>query len=100
MSKYNKQTEIPKTKLVYKNISTQLSKENRKFQYKYIKSGGRASEFEAAIEWVCLAGIARRVFRLEHIKLPLDANVSDTDFKFYVNDTGGAVGFILCFTIR
>ena len=88
MSKYNKQSEIPKTKLVYKNISTQLSKENRKFQYKYIKSGGRASEFEAAIEWVCLAGIARRVFRLEHIKLPLDANVSDTDFKFYVNDTG------------
>ena len=88
MSKYNKQSEIPKTKLVYKNISTQLSKENRKFQYKYIKSGGRASEFESAIEWVCLAGIARRVFRLEHIKLPLEANMSDSDFKFYVNDTG------------
>lgn len=88
MSKYNKQSEIPKTKLVYKNISTQFSKQNRKFQYKYIKSGGRASEFESAIEWVCLAGIARRVFRLEHIKLPLEANVSDTDFKFYVNDTG------------
>ena len=88
MGKYNKQAEIPKTKLVYKNISTQLSKENRKFQYKYIKSGGRASEFEAAIEWVCLAGIARRVYRLERIKLPLEANKSEADFKFYTNDTG------------
>lgn len=88
MGKYNKQSEIPKTRLVYRNISTQLAKENKKFQYKYIKSGGRASEFESAIEWVCLAGIARRVFRLEHIKLPLEANKSDSDFKFYVSDTG------------
>ena len=60
MSKYNKQSEIPKTKIVYKNISTQLAKENKKFQYKYVKSGGRASEFEGAIEWLCLSGIASR----------------------------------------
>lgn len=88
MGKYNKQSEIAKTKVVYNNISTQLAKENRKFQYKRLKSGGRASEFEGAIEWVCLAGIAARVFRLEQIKLPLDANKSDSDFKFYMNDTG------------
>ena len=46
MGKYNKQTEIPKTRIVYKSISTQLAKENRKFQYKNVKQGGRASEFE------------------------------------------------------
>ena len=88
MSKYNKKSEIAKTKLVYRNISTQLAKENRKFQYKYIKSGGRASEFESAIEWVCLAGIAERVYHLEQIKLPLQAHSSDSDFKFYMSDTG------------
>ena len=88
MGKYNKQSEIPKTKLVYANISTQLAKENKKFQYKYIKHGGRASEFENAIEWVCLAGIASRVYRLEQIMLPLRAYRSDTDFKFYMSDTG------------
>lgn len=88
MGKYNKQSEISKTKLVYNNISTQLAKENRKFQYKRIKSGGRASEFESAIEWICLAGIATRVPRLEQIKLPLEANKSDSDFKFYMSDTG------------
>ena len=88
MSKYNKQSEIPKTKIVYKNISTQLAKENKKFQYKYVKSGGRASEFEGAIEWLCLSGIASRLYRVEQINLPLNAYRSLTDFKFYMNDVG------------
>lgn len=88
MSKYNKQSEIPKTKIVYKNISTQLAKENKKFQYKYVKSRGRASEFEGAIEWLCLSGIASRLYRVEQINLPLNAYRSLTDFKFYMNDVG------------
>lgn len=88
MGKYNKQSEIPKTKIVYKNISTQLSKENHKFQYKMIKSGGRASEFESAIEWICLSGIAHQVYRVEQIQLPLESYKSLTDFKFYMNDIG------------
>ena len=88
MSKYNKQTEIPKTKIVYKSISTQLAKENKKFQYKQVKSGGRASEFENAIEWLCLSGIAGRLYRAEQIMLPLEAYRSLSDFKFYMNDVG------------
>ena len=86
MGKYNKQTEIPKTRIVYKNISTQLAKENKKFQYKYIKVGGRVSEFENAIEWLCLAGIASQNYRIEQIMLPLNAYRSLSDFKFYMND--------------
>lgn len=88
MGKYNKQSEIPKTKIVYKNISTQLAKENKKFQYKSIKQGGRASEFEAAIEWLCLSGIASQVYRIEQIMLPMNAYRSLSDFKFYMNDVG------------
>lgn len=88
MGKYNKQTDIPKTKIVYKNISTQLAKENKKFQYKLVKQGGRAAEFENAIEWLCLSGIASQLFRLENIMLPLDAYRSLSDFKFYMNDVG------------
>lgn len=88
MGKYNKQSEIPKTRIVYKNISTQLAKENKKFQYKNIKQGGRASEFENAIEWLCLAGIASQNYRVEQIMLPLNAYRSLSDFKFYMNDVG------------
>jgi hypothetical protein len=88
MSKYNKSTEIPKTKLVYQNISTQLAKENKKFQYKYLKTGARSSMFDESIEWLCLSGIANRLYKLDQIELPLNANKSLSDFKFYMNDVG------------
>ncbi len=88
MSKYNKASEIPKTRLVYGNIGTQLAKENKKFQYRGLKQGARASEFENAIEWICLAGIASKVSRLEQVALPFKAYASDTDFKLYMNDVG------------
>ena len=88
MGKYNKQSEIPKTRIVYKSISTQLAKETKKFQYKNVKQGGRAAEFEGAIEWLCLSGIAAQNYRIEQIMLPLNAYRSLTDFKFYMNDVG------------
>ena len=62
MSKYNTLNEIKKTRLAYDNITVQLSKKNTRFQYKLIKKGGRASEFENAIEWLCLSGIVSRVY--------------------------------------
>ena len=48
MSKYNNSNDIKKTRLTYDNITVQLSKKNTRFQYKLIKKGGRASEFENA----------------------------------------------------
>lgn len=88
MSKYNTLNEIKKTRLAYDNITVQLSKKNTRFQYKLIKKGGRASEFENAIEWLCLSGIVSRVYRVEQIKKPLE-NYRDIDaFKIYVSDLG------------
>lgn len=88
MGKYNKQTEIPKTKIVYKSIGTQLGKENKKFQYKNIKHGARSKEYQEAIEWITLSGIASQLYKLETVLLPLNAYQSLTDFKFYMNDVG------------
>ena len=88
MSKYNNLNEIKKTRLAYDNITVQLSKKNTRFQYKLIKKGGRASEFENAIEWLCLSGIVSQVYRIEQIKKPLE-NYRDIDaFKIYVSDLG------------
>ena len=88
MSKYNSANEIKKTRLTYDNITVQLSKKNTRFQYKLIKKGGRASEFENAIEWLCLSGIASRVYKVEQIRKPLE-NYRDIDaFKIYVSDLG------------
>ncbi len=88
MSKYNNLNEIKKTRLAYDNITVQLSKRNTRFQYKLIKKGGRASEFENAIEWLCLSGIVSQVYKVEQIKKPLE-NYRDIDaFKIYVSDLG------------
>ena len=88
MSKYNSLNEIKKTRLAYDNITVQLSKKNTRFQYKLIKKGGRASEFENAIEWLCLSGIVSQVYRVEQVQKPLE-NYRDIDaFKIYVSDLG------------
>ena len=88
MSKYNNLNEIKKTRLAYDNITVQLSRKNTRFQYKLIKKGGRASEFENAIEWLCLSGIVSQVYKVEQVRKPLE-NYRDIDaFKIYVSDLG------------
>lgn len=88
MSKYNNTNEIKKTRLVYDNITVQLSKKNTRFQYKLVKKGGRAAEFENAIEWLSLSGIISQVYKVEQIRKPLE-NYRDIDaFKIYVSDLG------------
>ena len=88
MSKYNNLNEIKKTRLAYDNVTVQLSKKNTRFQYKLIKKGARAAEFENAIEWLTLSGIVSQVYKAGQIKKPLE-NYKDIDsFKIYVSDTG------------
>ena len=88
MGKYNTPNKIKKIMLVYDSITVQLSKKNTRFQYKLIKKGGRASEFENAIEWLCLSGIVSQVYKVDQIKKPLE-NYRDIDaFKIYVSDSG------------
>ena len=88
MSKYNNTNEIKKTRLCYDNITVQLSKKNTRFQYKLIKKGARAAEFENAIEWLNLSGIVSQIYKVEQIKKPLE-NYRDIDaFKIYVSDLG------------
>mgnify|MGYP000886271370 FL=1 len=88
MSKYNNLNEIKKTRLTYDNITVQLSKKNTRFQYKLIKKGGRAAEFENAIEWLCLSGIVSVVYKVEQIKKPLENYRNIDAFKIYVSDLG------------
>ena len=88
MGKYNTPNKVKKIMLVYDSITVQLSRKNTRFQYKLIKRGGRASEFENAIEWLCLSGIVSQVYKVDQIKKPLE-NYRDIDaFKIYVSDLG------------
>ena len=88
MSKYNSKSEIQKTRLTYNSVTAQLSKKNTRFQYKLIKPGGRAAEFENAIEWLVLSGIVTRVHALDTVKKPLDNYKNIDSFKIFVSDVG------------
>ena len=89
MSKYQESaSEIKKTRLVYGTIAVQLSKRNTRFQYKLIKKGGRAAEFENAIEWLASANLIHRIYRAEQIKKPLENYRDIDDFKVYLSDMG------------
>lgn len=89
MSKYQESSnEIKKTRLTYGTISVQLSKKNTRFQYKIIKTGARAAEFENAIDWLVSAGLISRVYRVEQIMKPLENYKDIDDFKVFLSDMG------------
>ena len=89
MSKYqNNANEIKKTRLTYGTVSVQLSRKNTRFQYKIIKTGARAAEYENAIEWLISAGLLHRICRAEKIEKPLENYKNIDDFKIYLSDMG------------
>lgn len=91
MAKYASSTETTKIMAVYNIISAQLAKENKKFQYKLIKSGARAYEYETAINWLNASGIINQCTKIREGKLPLSAFIEPESFKIYMSDVG-----ILC----
>lgn len=61
---------------------------NTRFQYKIIRIGARAAEYENAIEWLVSANLISRIFRAEHIIKPLENYMDIDDFKVFLSDTG------------
>jgi len=79
---------VPRIRLVWKSLPSQLAKENRKFIYGNLKKGARAREFELAIEWLTDAGIVHKVSRCNKPVLPLIAYEVLSDFKLFLLDVG------------
>lgn len=88
MAKYATPTETTKIMNAYNSIPAQLAKENKKFQYKVIKSGARAYEYETPIEWLNSSGVINKCVKVKEGKLPLVAYTENETFKIYLTDTG------------
>ena len=88
MAKYATANETTKIMAAWASIPAQLSKENKKFQYKVIKSGARAYEYETPLDWLKFAGIINKCIRVTEGKLPLTAYADNDSFKVYMMDTG------------
>jgi len=79
---------VPRIRLVWQSLPSQLAKENRKFIYGNLKKGARAREFELAIEWLTNAGIVHKVNRCNKPGFPLIAYAVLSDFKLFLLDVG------------
>lgn len=73
---------------VFRQIPSQLAKENKKFQVSKIAPGARNKDFQGCFEWLENAGLIERSFCLAFPELPLGGNVVATKFKIYFHDTG------------
>ncbi len=79
---------LPKLNLVWDSIPAQLAKENKKFVYSAIKKGGRAKEFENAIQWLIDAGLVHKVMRVSKVCRPLKFYEDYNAFKLFILDLG------------
>ncbi len=87
-SKHNGKVNSGRILLVFRSIVTQLAKPNEKFMYGAVREGGRARDFEEAIEWLVSAGMLNRVYNVSKMEHPLAAFNKLDQFKLFVFDTG------------
>lgn len=87
-SKHNGKVNSGRILMVFRSIVAQLAKPNEKFMYGAVREGGRARDFEEAIEWLVSAGMLNRVYNSSKMEHPLSAFDRLDQFKLFVFDTG------------
>jgi len=79
---------VPKIRMIWNSIPSQLAKENKKFVYGLVREGGRAKEYETAIMWLADCGLVHKVSRVNSAAIPLKAYEDLRAFKLFVVDVG------------
>ncbi|MCD7745119.1 MAG: ATP-binding protein [Lachnospiraceae bacterium] len=79
---------VPRIRMVWNSIPSQLAKENRKFVYGLVREGGRAKDFETAILWLSDCGLVHKINRVTNAKLPLKFYEDLKAFKLFFVDVG------------
>lgn len=87
-SKHNGKVNSGRILMVFLSIVSQLAKSNEKFIYGAVRQGGRARDFEEAIEWLVSAGMLNRVYNVSKMEHPLSAFDKLDQFKLFLFDTG------------
>lgn len=79
---------IPRIRMVWNSIPSQLAKENKKFIFGMLKKGARSKDFELALEWLIDSGLLHKVNRIKKPSMPLKAYEDLSAFKIFLNDCG------------
>lgn len=79
---------VPRLRMLWNSIPSQLAKENKKFIYGLVREGARAKDYETALMWLCDCGLVHKVSRVNAANLPLRAYEDLKAFKLFVVDVG------------
>ena len=87
---------VPRIRMLWNSIPSQLAKENKKFIYGAVKPGSRAKDYELALSWLIDCGLVHKVCRVSKPGIPLKAYEDYNAFKLFIADVGlmGAMGDI------
>lgn len=88
MSKHVPASEANRINMVWQSMPSQLVKENKKFVYGVAKPGGRAKDFEVAIQWLMDAGLVYKSERVTRPEMPLKFYADVSSFKLFLLDCG------------
>ena len=78
----------PKIRACYESLPNQLARENKKFKYSEVASGGSARKFSDSLMWLRDSNLVNVCYNVYEPYLPLKANSINDEFKLYMNDTG------------
>ena len=87
-SKHVERKDITRIHEIWQSLPSQLARENKKFIFRVVREGARAREYDAALQWLVLAGMVYRVKLTETPRLPLSFYEDTTAFKAYILDVG------------
>ena len=87
-SKHAPNETVPRIRMLWNSIPTQLAKENRKFIYGLIREGARAKEYELAMTWLIDCGLVYKIGRITKPDMPLMAYQDFNAFKLFILDVG------------
>jgi predicted AAA+ superfamily ATPase len=87
-SKYASAETAAKLNLLWLSIPAQLAKENKKFLYGAVRQGGRARDFEVAIQWLIDGSLIHKARRISNPSLPLKSYEEFGMFKMFMHDIG------------
>lgn len=79
---------VPRIRMLWNSIPSQLSKENKKFIYGAVKPGSRSKDFELALSWLIDCGLTHKVCRVSKPGMPLKAYEDMNAFKLFIVDVG------------
>lgn len=87
-SKHAPNVIVPKIRMLWNSIPSQLARENKKFLYGLVREGGRAKEYETAIMWLVDCGLVHKVSRVNATGIPLKSYEDLKAFKLFIVDVG------------